>query len=458
MPIPSPRTAASLVRRTGPGSIITIAATAWWRHWPALIAILLAGAIARELFIRGSGFAATIDPVWGMLLMPLIVLSRLAAIVAMLLVVRRSMPSYMARLSVVADTQQRPGKFRDVLAGSIVAFFVIYAAWGLVVEDQTEYAASYLEQVNWFELPDGATADPFALGLTWITGSIVVVAFILRFLLKRFASRLPAAAGFVSVYLEAVWVLVAVIVVKAAVDFLPSWLESRRIVVWAIDTWNDVLAAVAPLRWLWDAWGWIWSQGVDVVIIPLAWLTLVGIIYANSIPSAEPDAVPTRPVGFRQAVVFRARGLGADLLERWHPIAQSARTIWRAGPITMGFAILLIAVVTFATDWTDALVFRLIAPQETAFWMAADRAISLVSIVIWEPIRICVLAAAFDYCVGITRPGLRSGGSDPGGSGPSGSDRGQGSNRSESEPASKTATSTAADLPTSAGTIQVNTA
>jgi hypothetical protein len=441
MPIPSPRDAASLVRRTGPGSIVSIAAAAWWRHWPALIAILLAGAIARELFIRGSGFAATIDPIWGMLLMPLIVLSRLAAIVAMLLVVRQSMPSYTARLAAVVGPERRQGRFRDVLAGSIVAFFVIYAAWDLVVEDQTEYTASYLEQVDWFALPEGATADPFALGLTWITASIVVVAFVLRLLLKRFASRLPSAAGFVSVYLEAVWVLVAVIVVKAAFEFLPSWLETRRIVVWAVETWDDVLVAVAPLRWVWDAWGWIWAQGVDVVIIPLAWLTLVGIIYANSIPSSEQVVTTARPVGFRQAVVFRARGLGADLLERWTPIAQSARTIWRAGPITMGFTILLIAVVAMMADWTDALVFRIIAPQEIAFWLAADRAIALVAAVIWEPIRICVLAAAFDYCVGTARPESPR----------------QGSKRSTSGAASNTESSTAPDLPTSAGTIQVNT-
>jgi len=391
-------------REAGPGTIVEVAAKAWWRHWPALIAILLLGAIARELFIRGSGFAATIDPIWGMLLMPLIVLSRLAAIVAMLLVVRRSLPSYTARLSLVTDTERPAGRFRDVLAGSIVAFFVIYAAWGLVMEDQTEYAASYLEQVNWFELPEGATADPFALGLTWITASIVIVAFVLRFLLKRFASRLPAAAGFVSVYLEAVWVLVAVIVVKAAVDFLPGWLEHRRIVVWAVETWNEVLATVAPVRWIWEALTWLAAQGVEVVIIPLTWLTLVGIIYANSIPTPESDDEAPRRTGFRNAVVTRARGLGADLLERWRPIADSARTIWRAGPITMGFAILLIALVSTASEWTDALVFRLVAPQEISFWLAADRALAVVADVIWEPIRICVLAAAFDYCVGLTRP------------------------------------------------------
>lgn len=422
MPNPDPRVIVARWRQGGPGTIVEIAATAWWRHWPALVAILLLGAIARELFIRGSGFAATIDPIWGMLLMPLIVLSRLAAIVAMLLVVRRSMPSYSARLSLVTDPERPAGRFRDVLAGSIVAFFVIYAAWGLVVEDQTEYAASYLEQVDWFALPDGATADPFALGLTWITASIVVIAFVLRFLLKRFANRLPAAAGFVSVYLEAVWVLVAVIVVKAAVDFMPGWLEHRRIVVWAVETWNGVLETVAPVRWLWEAATWIAAQGVEVVIIPLTWLTLVGIIYANSIPMAEASDEAARPKGFRHAVVSRARGLGADLLERWRPIADSARTIWRAGPITMGFAILLIAVVSTAADWTDALVLRVVAPQELSFWMAADRALALVADVIWEPIRICVLAAAFDYCVGVTRPALRlrrsgsgSSGSDPSG-------------------------------------------
>ena len=433
MPTPSPRAIAARWRDGGPGTIVATAASAWWQHWPALIAIVLAGALARELFIRGAGFAATIDPLWGMLLLPFIVLSRLAAIVAMLLVVRASMPAYRARLDAAPTVGAAPGKFRDVLAGSVVAFFVIYAAWGLIADDQTEYAASYLEQVNFFDLPEGAALDPFALGLTWLTASVVIVAFVVRFLLKQFANRLPGAAGFVAVYLEAVWVFVAVVVAKAAFEFLPAWLETRRIVVWAVETWTAVLDAVAPLRWAWDAGGWLIAQGVEVIIIPLTWLTLVGIVYAASISSGDEVSTDVRK-GARAALARRARDLGGEFIERWKPIADSARTIWSAGPVTMGFIILLIVAVTTASEWTHAGVLRIVAPQEIGFWLAADRALALVAVVIWEPIRICVLAAAFDYCIGVgLARGAEATPSAPAGSGQKAQAQGQGVGNGELE-------------------------
>ena len=353
------------------------------------------------------------------------------------------MPAYSARRREAIDTGTAPARFRDVLAGSVVAFFVIYAAWGLVVEDATEYSASYFEQLDFFALPEGYVADPFALGLTWLTASIVVVAFALRLLLKRFAARLPGAAGFVAVYIEAVWVFVAVLVIRTAVDALPSWLATRRVVQWLGEVRDGMFDAVPALRVVLDVWNWLFAEGVETVVMPLMWLALVGIVYANSLPEARGEGPVTR--GFLPMLRRRARDLGDDLLQRWRPIGGSARTIWAAGAPTMGFVILLLAVVAAASEWTDVAVFRLIAPQESGFWMGADRALSLVSRVIWEPVRICVLAAAFDTClqfVGATRD--RALASDA-----------QGSSRIRTGDAAKTVTSITAESATPAGTTQV---
>ena len=41
MPTPSPRAIAARWRDGGPGTIVATAASAWWQHWPALIAIVL---------------------------------------------------------------------------------------------------------------------------------------------------------------------------------------------------------------------------------------------------------------------------------------------------------------------------------------------------------------------------------------------------------------------------------
>ena len=80
----------------------------------------------------------------------------------------------------------RPG--RTPSASSILPFFVIYAAWGLIAEDGIAYSLSALDQSDLDG--DGGTAldTPFTLA----TISIVVGAFVLRRLIARFSARLPA--------------------------------------------------------------------------------------------------------------------------------------------------------------------------------------------------------------------------------------------------------------------------
>lgn len=386
-------------RRGAPARILAVGARAWWRHWPALLVILLAGECVREVMIRAAGFAATVDTLWGLLVLPFIVLTRLAAIIAMLLVVRSSMPELSRRRRDAIHTAGSPARFRDVLAGSVLTFFIVYAAWDLIAEDETDYAASYLEQVNFFDLPEGGTGGPFELGLTGVTVGVVVVALVLRLVLHRVARRFPGVAGFVGVYLEAVWIFVAVVVLRSIFEFVPAWIQSRRVVVWLSELRDGLVDQVPVFQVVTEAAEWLLAQSVEAVFLPLMWLALVGIVYVNSLPAA--DAVAAGPGAPRAGGFVRRRvhDVGDGLLERWRPVAIAGRTIARSGLGTIGFVILLLITIDTATDWTNVAVWRLVAPQELGFWFAADRALSLISLAIWEPIRICALAAAFDTCL-----------------------------------------------------------
>jgi hypothetical protein len=101
------------------------------------------------------------------------------------------------------------------------------------------------------------------------------------------------------------------------------------------------------------------------------------------------------PRGIRR----RLRELAADFIDRWTPIADSVRLLWSAGPITIGFFILSYAVVDVATLWLDLAVYRSLGPHELSWWFATDQPIILVIELLVEPIRLCLIAAAYDYCL-----------------------------------------------------------
>ena len=157
------------------------------RHIPALLAFFLAGWIANYLLIRFAGYVANIDPLYGYLVLPLAILVRVASFVAMFLVLR-------------------PGRnFVEALSSSILPFLVVFATWGLIKSDWVNFANAQLEQRS-----IGETEVPLFITVTPITVGIVVVAFVLRLVLKKYSEKLPKWFGFVAAYLEAVWLFLAI--------------------------------------------------------------------------------------------------------------------------------------------------------------------------------------------------------------------------------------------------------
>ncbi len=402
--------------------MISLALRTYARTWPALLAWFLAGWTVRLILLRVAGYlGANVDPILGQLVLPLAVLARLASYVGMFLVLRAALrrdgdvDGVMAASS-AAPTPARRGAFAvawaNSLGSAILAFFVIYAAWGLIRDDTIAYAASGLDQTDFDLAQDSTPLDvPFSL----LTVSIVAGAFILRRVLARFQSRLPGWVGAVSVYLEAVWVFIAVILISQLLALIPDWLASRRMFAWAVDGWAQLRAASDLLVWVTDGVAWIALQLGEVVAQPLAWLALASIVLAGALPAVRRStghhgARQARLEAARAATAARWQNLGprtrkvlqwlvSGFLERWQPVATAARLIWGAGPITVGVYILAFSVLTVATEWLRYAIYHLLGPHDGGWWGSLEQPIELVIATIVFPLQLCLVAAAFDFCV-----------------------------------------------------------
>jgi hypothetical protein len=371
------------------------------RCWPALLAWFLLGWTIRALIIRGGGYLLNVDENLGLLVLPLAILAMLAGFVGMFLAVRRELP-HLGRLDdvesgEVAATPVR--KWRDSLLAAVLPFFLLYVAWNLVRDDVTDlYASSLLHENFW-------NKAAFATSIQVASLVILGVAFVARWLLGRFASRLPRWTSIVATYLEAVWVLVALLTVRELLAGLGGWLATRRMFAWAVDGWAAIREAFAWIGAIGDAVGWAVSQVGTLIGLPLAWLAIASIVYFGTMPRSTRPGLATVSAASRRwsRMPVWARRLGsavtAGFADRWRPVALAARLIWRSGPIAMGTYLLAFAVITAASEWLRLLVYRALGPHETNWWMGASDAVELGIEAVLAVVQVAVVAAAFDHAL-----------------------------------------------------------
>jgi hypothetical protein len=374
------------------------------RCWPALLAWFLLGWTLRALIIRLAAFVANANDVAGLLILPVAILAQLAAFVGMFLAIRRELP-HLGRVDDVEPGEAAPSaaqRWRETLLAAILPFFLLYVAWNLVRADLFDYFGSALQQADL--LGGGNSANP-SIPLSVMTATLVVVAFGLRWLLGRFAARLPRWSAAVASYLEAVWVLVLLLVIQDLVALIPPWLATRRMFAWAVDGWAGLVDSLPWLGPLGDAVGWTLGQTGTLIALPLAWLAIASIIYFGTMPrSRRPAPANLAKAGerwSRMPVWLRRLGarLAAGLVDRWGPVALAARLIWRSGPVALGTYLLAYAVVSAAGTWLTLAIYRLLGPHETGWWFGASDAVELVVVAITGVLQVCLVAAAFDHAL-----------------------------------------------------------
>ena len=396
-------------------AVLRLAGQLLRRHWPALLALYLAGTLGRYVAVEVAGFVGAYSAIGGALLFPLAILSRLVALVAMLLVLRDGMVELGALAPIPAESSARRRAFVDALLAGILPFVAFYAAWGYLREDAADYFSRVLE-VN-----SGLIADEILLGqeragdaaageLSFgpITIVIIVAAFAGRWLWKRYRSRLPKGLAAIAVYLEVLWVYLSVTLIGDALNQVAAWVQTRQGLVWLGDLREWVGAQLAPVAWVWDAVEWLLGEVGGIVLLPIAWLTIAGVIYGQAV--APQSARLGGRVAVRAQARFntlpsrlraRLRDIWSDVIARFQPIGRALLLMWRAGPVLVGSYVLLFTILLGLDAALEIGVTRAIGPQELGgFWMVNAPLIFLFVPLVIEPLRVVLVASAYDAVIG----------------------------------------------------------
>lgn len=388
------------------------------RFWPQLAACYLLGFLGRQGAIQLAAWAGHDNDLWASLIMPLAGMARLGSYVAMFLVLRSGIP--------VLAAQPRPSARQiDVFATIIVPFFAIYLAWQMFREDWLAFEARALDyRIGEAMMTPGLTElHPDSLPVSTATGLVIAAALLARYLLTWFKDKLPAWFIGARIYVDALWVfLVLTFSANQGLTILlnpAAWLSQRRIVVWFNDTREAAFSHFQLLESVWDAAMWALSTVLGGAAVPLIWLAVAGIVYGGS-ASADWRSTVREVAGNRvhtrwQRVPGKLRREFGDYTEtqlgKFKPIADSAKLLMHAGVLALSLYVLAY----LGLAWLDmsgsfyrpqlgpGYLYRgmawLIGPHPFAFWNGAIGPLTLISLLIIEPLRICLIASMLAYCL-----------------------------------------------------------
>lgn len=377
-------------------------------HWPALLAWYLAGALANYVVVEVAGFVGAYTAIGGLMIMPLAILAPLTAYVAMFLVLRDGMPQLQKLAPRSPDARERRRQFVSALLGGILPFFAFYTAWGFLRGDMQDYTERALEvrrtasQVSGVVFESQGTVD--RLGFDVVTIPIIVLAFAGRWAYKRWNARLPRWSSPLAVYLEAVWVFLTLYLISDGLGQITGWVQSRQAMVWLADFRAGLTGVLAPVAFVWDGVEWLLGEAGGILLLPIAWLTIAGVLYGQAVAASAPKLagrVPERVRTRYGTIPARARrrmnDVGGSLVARFRPIGAALVLMWRAGPALIGGYVLLFTLALALEPLVGLGLTRLVGPHDVdGYWMVFDELLVLAVGLVIEPIRVALVAGAYD--------------------------------------------------------------
>lgn len=403
----------------------------WWQTWPWLVAIYLVGWFIRYWVLK---FAISIGldhgGLWGSLVLAVVPIVRLLTYLAMFLVIRSVTPGLQ---HVDEGAAGRPRGVVDVTLTAIMPFLVIYTVWNLVVEDYFTYVTT----VSITTVAEGTQTQAAAVVDNIVGPSILIfiaAAFALRQVITRFRDWLPGWTMILAVYFEVLWLFLGIQASFATLFGTPEWIAQRRAVVWFNEMRENLSLHVEFLGHLWDFIGTASGLLVLVLGLSLAWIAIATAVYGTPFAPTwqaarrtflghRGDVAATRAVerGRRAmqprwqrvpaGIQSRIREFAFVLTGRFGSLADAGRLILYGGAVPISFFVLAYTVLVLAAPSgayfdptvTDGYLWRAVAlvigPHEWFWWQAwADTIRAAISALV-EPIRICLVAATYWYCV-----------------------------------------------------------
>ncbi|MBA0045719.1 hypothetical protein [Mycobacteroides sp. LB1] len=408
-----------------------------------LIAIYLVGWLVRYGIVQlAVAVAVKHGMIWGNFLLPLSPLTMLLTYLGMFWVLRPYI------FPDATDTGVQT--FLNTALQTVLPAFAILVLWKLHLHDERDYQfgtrLGLKDLRNAAVLPTNTEAmrtlraeqdhliHPNATTLLLIVLGLLVI----RRLLTVLATRLPTWTIPARLYVEATWVYIVSVASAAAIFASPEWISERKVVAWYRHQKQIVFDHLGPIA---DAINWISDHTADAslaLLAPLSWFVIAGLAYSQENTSTWADAsravlgqtryeqvvrvarkpmdtVTSRWQSLPSSLRARSEEFRSGILGTFDHVRDALRLALQTGALPFAFYTTLFAILVllYPTDTffnpqiTDGILWRgfayLFGPHEWMWWTAREGTIRLFLGALIEPIRICLVAGMFWYCVERTR-------------------------------------------------------
>lgn len=369
-------------------------------HGPALVAAYLIGHTAHYVLIWISALVGAYSSFAFVLVAPLAVLSKLLAFVAMMLITRDALP-HLNRLAPAAghSTRERRLGFSEAVLSSVIPFFAFYYAAGFFREDLAAILTISQNQVMAGEGSETGNALQFEVTPALLI--LLVTCFALKQAWEKFNDKMPSWTRGPAVYVDVVWVLVLIYGASVYTVAITEWIESRAVVQWATNFGDWFAVSIPAIAVVWEALVQVVTVVLNLSVVPLAWLLIAGVVFGEAIAAQRPPLARlervTKKFGrLNDQTQRRIRDTAGLAGSRIQPILQAGTLLLHAGPIRIAFYLLLSQLWLLVDQSLAAGIPRLFGPHESEWWVMFLPLISVIPALISEPIRIALIAAAYD--------------------------------------------------------------
>jgi hypothetical protein len=395
---------------------LALAASLLGRFWPQLLLIGALGYIARDLLLNAAVGVGLHNPLGGMVVLSLVVLTKLMVVVLMFAALRPGMPAVAAlrQEASVADAGDRPAAGDHVLAvtaAAILPFFAYYAAWGFLGDTVREYSRLALQRVPFGE----------RLNIFNFTHSQAMIASVAAcWAIRWFAKRMNAHARrpywrLLIVAADATWIFIGLYALGVWKNELITWIgagailqslnESLTMTAHAAGGFTPVEFRPAPL----------FEQLQRLffyALLPLVWLVMAAIINGYELSAATaPLPMTSRADTWRKWFKDFVKHFVGGYRSRYQPIWTCLRLT-----LSSGLATLITFVIAYrALGWIGAWLWygatRTIGVDDLATWQVIANVLDvfigspsdLDGGIVLDAARMALLAAFLEYAVATQR-------------------------------------------------------
>jgi len=401
----------------------------WWRNLLPLITWYLAGYVGFRASINGAIWLAEHQhESLGVGLFSTGVLIQIAATVGMIRTCATSLYRWRDAASNKAEETSDPTQqgLMELLAVTLLPMVAVWSAWGFLDDRVSELTISNIIQrgtgpgSSFFKLQDGGWHSYLPA---------IVILLVLRRVLEAIDDRWPnRPVKFTQVWAEAFFLLITVVVTPFAVGDAKRWIQNRDIWYFSVDWWGglkDFFAGIKipipdGIEFLWGFfWESLWPLFKLGVAEPLTWLAITTVVFGHRVMTSSGVLRGTRierHLGGHAAATEAPKPnrlvalsnqapnlLLGGLREKFYPTLTAFRLLVRVGPVFLGVVCMVYTVWLLGSEWFFDTMVRAIGIHGVGNeWTLMNYEISeLVTNVIFETLRIALLAAAFDLCISV---------------------------------------------------------